>query len=72
MVMASLAVHPLPCTRTCTGGNYTISFSAITANTYTLQAVATGTQTKDMAVCLTYTINDEGARTAADSTGCRR
>lgn len=54
------------------GGNYTISFSAITANTYTLQAVATGNQTKDTAACLTFTINDQGARTPADSTGCWR
>jgi type IV pilus assembly protein PilE len=54
------------------GGNYTISFSAVTANTYTLQAVATGPQTKDTAACLTFTINDQGARTPADSTGCWR
>jgi len=52
------------------GGHYTLSFSAITANTYTLQAVATGTQTKDTAACLTFTINDQGARTPADATGC--
>jgi type IV pilus assembly protein PilE len=54
------------------GGNYTVSFNAVTANTYTLQAVATGTQTKDTAACLTFTINDQGARTPADSTGCWR
>jgi hypothetical protein len=29
------------------GSNYTVSFNAVTANTYTRQAVATGTQTKD-------------------------
>ena len=50
--------------------NYTISFSAVTANTYTLQAVATGAQNKDTAACLTFTINEQGARTPADSTGC--
>ena len=53
-----------------TGGNYTLSFSAVTANTYTLQAVATGTQTKDSAACLTFTIDDQGTRTPADATGC--
>ena len=55
-----------------TGGNYTISFTAATANTYTLQAAATGTQTKDTAACLTFTINEQGARTPADSSGCWR
>ena len=54
------------------GGNYTISFAAVTANTYTLQAVATGTQIKDTAACLTFTINEQGLRTPADSTGCWR
>jgi type IV pilus assembly protein PilE len=52
------------------GGNYTLSFSAVTPNSYTLQAVATGNQTKDTAACLTFTINDQGQRTPADSTGC--
>ena len=55
-----------------TGGYSTLSFSAVTANTYTLQAVATGTQTKDTAACLTFTINEQGIRTPADSTGCWR
>jgi type IV pilus assembly protein PilE len=54
------------------GGNYTISFAAVAANTYTLQAVAKGTQTKDTAACLTFTINEQGLRTPADSTGCWR
>ncbi len=44
------------------GGNYTISFAAVTANTYTLQAVATGTQTKDTAACLT--LHDQRAGSA--------
>jgi type IV pilus assembly protein PilE len=51
-------------------GAYTISFTAASATTYTLQAVATGTQVKDTAACLTFTINEQGARTPADSTGC--
>jgi type IV pilus assembly protein PilE len=54
------------------GGNYTISFTAATPTTYTLQAVATGNQTKDQAACLTFTINEQGQRTPADSTGCWR
>ena len=53
-------------------GNYTISFSAVTPTTYTLQAVATGNQTKDTAACLTFTINEQGQRTPADSTNCWR
>ncbi len=51
-------------------GYYTISFQAATANTYTIQAVATGTQVKDTAACLTLSINDQGARLPLDSTGC--
>ena len=54
------------------GGNYTISFAAVTPTTYTLQAVATGSQTKDTAACLTFTINEQGARTPADTSGCWR
>lgn len=54
------------------GGNYTLSFAAGTANTYTLKAVATGPQTKDKAACLTFTINEQGQRTPADSSGCWR
>jgi type IV pilus assembly protein PilE len=53
-------------------GNYTISFAAVTANTYTIQAVATGPQTHDTAACLTFTVDDQGSRTPADSTGCWR
>ena len=55
-----------------TGGNYTVSFAAVTPNTYTLQAVAKGTQTKDTAACLTLTINEQGLRTPADASGCWR
>jgi len=53
-------------------GNYTVSFAAVTPTTYTLQAVATGTQASDTPACLTFTINDQGTRTPADSTGCWR
>lgn len=52
------------------GGHYVISFAAVTPTTYTLQAVAAGNQVNDNALCLTYTITDQGVRTPADSTGC--
>ncbi|MGH8254457.1 MAG: type IV pilin protein [Steroidobacteraceae bacterium] len=52
-------------------GYYTISFVAATANTYTVQAVATGAQAIDKpVVCRIFTVDDQGARTPADSTGC--
>ena len=53
-------------------GKYTISFTAATPTTYTIQAVATGNQNKDTPACLTFTINEQGTRTPADSTGCWR
>jgi type IV pilus assembly protein PilE len=49
---------------------YTVSFTAAAATTYTVQAVATGTQAQDDANCRILTINDAGLRTPADSTGC--
>ena len=52
------------------GGKYTISFAVAAANSYTLQAVATGAQANDTAACRTLTIDQQGARTPADSTGC--
>jgi prepilin-type N-terminal cleavage/methylation domain-containing protein len=52
--------------------NYTLSFAAATATTYTLQAVATGPQSHDDPLCVTFTINEQGARTPLDSTGCWR
>ncbi len=61
---------PLSAAGLTNGGNYTISFTAATANSYTMQAVATAGQTKDTAACLTFTINEQGQRTPADSTGC--
>lgn len=54
-----------------TGGKYTISFAAATATTYTLQADATGSQTDDT-TCLQFTINEQGARTPNDASGCWR
>jgi type IV pilus assembly protein PilE len=54
------------------GGHYTVGFTAATGTTYTVQAVATGTQTSDKAACLTFTINEQGVRTPADSSGCWR
>jgi type IV pilus assembly protein PilE len=53
-------------------GYYTISFAAVAPNSYTIQAVATGAQVHDTAACLTFTVNDQGNRTPADSTGCWR
>jgi type IV pilus assembly protein PilE len=69
---AGLGISTLSAAGVTSGGNYTISFSAVTPTTYTLQAVATGNQTKDTAACLTFTITDQGARTPADSSGCWR
>jgi type IV pilus assembly protein PilE len=53
-------------------GNYTISFAAVAANTYTIQAVATGPQTHDTAACLTFSVDEQGNRSPPDSTGCWR
>ena len=53
-------------------GNYTISFAAVTPNSYTIQAVATGPQTHDTAACLTFSVDDQGTRSPPDSTGCWR
>ena len=40
------------------------------ATSYAATATATGAQTKDKAACLTLTINDQGQRTPAESSGC--
>lgn len=69
---AGLGVSSINASGLTSGGNYTISFAAVTPTTYTLQAVATGNQAKDTAACLTFTITDQGVRTPADSTGCWR
>ncbi|MFT3907240.1 MAG: type IV pilin protein [Steroidobacteraceae bacterium] len=52
-------------------GYYTMAITA-TDTTYTITATATGNQVNDTAACLTFTIDQTGARTPADSTGCWR
>lgn len=69
---AGLGIGAIDASGVTGGGNYTISFGAVTPTTYTLQAVATGNQVKDTAACLTFTINEQGQRTPADSSGCWR
>ena len=69
---AGLGISTLSAAGVTPGGAYTISFVAPTATTYTLQAVATGSQTKDTAACLTFTIDWQGARTPPDTSGCWR
>jgi type IV pilus assembly protein PilE len=69
---AGLGISSINASGVTSGGNYTISFAAVTPTTYTLQAVATGAQAKDTAACLTFTITDQGARTPVDSSGCWR
>jgi type IV pilus assembly protein PilE len=52
-------------------GYYTISLPAATATTYTALATATGAQANDKpALCRTFSINDQGVRSPADSSGC--
>jgi type IV pilus assembly protein PilE len=69
---AGLGIGAIDASGVTGAGNYTVSFAAVTPTTYTLQAVATGKQTSDTAACLTFTINEQGTRTPADSTGCWR
>jgi type IV pilus assembly protein PilE len=55
------------------GGNYTVSFAAVTPTTYTLQAVATpGSPQAHDTACPAFTVNDQGTRTPADASGCWR
>lgn len=55
------------------GGNYTISFQAATPTTYTLAAAPTaGSPQASDTTCPLFTVNDQGARYPADSTGCWR
>jgi len=68
---AGLGVSSVDASGLTSGGNYTISFAAVTLTTYRLQAVATGNQTKDTA-CQTFTIDEQGTRTPLDSSGCWR
>jgi type IV pilus assembly protein PilE len=51
-------------------GFYTISITRPSATTYTATATAAAGQLKDTAACLTMTINELGARTPAESSGC--
>jgi type IV pilus assembly protein PilE len=55
-------------------GLYTLSVAAgatgAIATSYAATATATGAQTSDKSACLTLTINDQGQRTPADSSGC--
>ena len=52
------------------GGHYVISFPAATATTYTLQAQATGTQTKDDSACQLYSVTEQGVLTPPAGTSC--
>ena len=54
------------------GGHYTLVLAAPTATTYTITATAAGGQVDDLAACLAYTINEQGARTPLNTTGCWR
>jgi type IV pilus assembly protein PilE len=51
-------------------GFYAITLAASDATHYTATAAATGGQTQDLAACQTFTINEQGTRTPAESTGC--
>jgi type IV pilus assembly protein PilE len=53
-------------------GFYTLSLEDITDTTYTAKATASGGQLKDKADCRTLTINQNGTRSPAASTGCWR
>ena len=65
--LGGLGVNLTPAGLTPTG-IYTISLVA-TPNTYTVQADATGAQTRDTS-CLTFTVTEQGIHTPADTTGC--
>jgi type IV pilus assembly protein PilE len=59
---------------TTTSGRYTLAVAAGAtgniATSYAATATAAGNQTDDKAACLTLTIDDQGQRTPADSSGC--
>ena len=58
---------------TTSGGKYAISLApGLPANQYQATAVAQGSQTGDTATCQTLSINQQGIRTPADSSGCWR
>jgi type IV pilus assembly protein PilE len=54
------------------GGFYTLSVAPRLAGntTYTATATAIGSQLADSVTCRTFTIDDQGSRTPADSTRC--
>jgi type IV pilus assembly protein PilE len=52
------------------GGNYLMSFTVATANTFTLLATATGGQTKDDPACQTYQVDQSGVLTPAAGSNC--
>jgi len=51
-----------------TSDKYTISLTAQSASTYTVQALPSGSQTSD--ICGTMTINQTGAKTTTGTAGC--
>lgn len=53
-------------------GYYTLSIVRPTTTTYSAVATATGGQLADSAACRTLTIDQNGTRAPADSTGCWR
>jgi type IV pilus assembly protein PilE len=55
-------------------GYYTLSVASRdgTTSTYTATATAIGSQLADSVTCRTFTIDDQGTRTPADSTRCWR
>lgn len=51
-------------------GNYNIAIDNFTTTTYRAVATAASGQLADVAACRTLTINQNGQRTPADSSGC--
>jgi type IV pilus assembly protein PilE len=72
--LATAPPNGLGLAATTTSGFYTLAVVAGStgsiATSYAATATATGTQTHDTAACLALTINDQGQRTPADSSGC--
>jgi type IV pilus assembly protein PilE len=54
------------------GGFYTIALERPDATHYTATATAREGQTQDKADCQTFSINEQGTRTPAESSGCWR
>jgi len=51
-------------------GYYTVTLDAADDTHYTVTATATGRQTDDIAACHVFTLNEQGTRTPAESSGC--